>query len=144
MAQQNHVRDAALYWATYARVRDTLRYVSIWKPTKTTRLFRAVRPSGGANQVTTGRAGADMYRTVYKSTLNDYRWTGPRPAAPPGLSADLSRLLTRPAVGGLNLAVDLNDATLGEFVWYATAGPKQTTFDDDVRRRTAGQTPVLT
>ena len=143
MAQQNNIKDAALYWATYARMRDTLRHVSIWKPAKTTRLFRAVRPKSGT-QVTTGRAGADKYRTVYESTTNDYRWTGPRPPTPPSLSPELRRLLARPAVGGLNLAVGLNDATLGEFVWYATAGSKQTTFDDDARRRAAGQTTTLT
>ncbi len=125
-------------------MRDATRNVGFWKPTEGTRVFRAVRPSSDAG-VTTGRAGADKYRTVWKSTANDYRWTGPRPPIPATLSADLNRIVvTRPPVGGINTALSLNDAALGEFTWYATENSElRTAFDEDVRRVASGKSPSL-
>jgi hypothetical protein len=145
MTPANHLKDTALYWAVYARMRDLVQYVPVWKTSKAMPVFRAVQPSGGT-RVMTGRAGAEAYRTIWKSAVSDHRWTGPRPPTPPGLSAELTRLLTgRPPASGLYLASDLNDAALGEFTWYATAtSGRQITFDKDAQRRAEGKPPTLT
>ena len=78
-----------------------------------------------------GRVGADKYRTVFNSSVNDTnRWTGPRP-----------RHVTssKTAAGGVYTALGFNDALLGEFSFYAFS----TTLDEDVTRMLAGKPTTL-
>lgn len=120
------IRHPALYHAVYARMRDLLGQVTAWNPQGRTRVYRV------GNAADAGRAGADKYRTVYLSSVNDdYRWTGPRPA---GTASP------KPAAGGLYTALGMNDALLGEFAHYALG----TTLDQDVQRTLDGVAPVMT
>ena len=120
------ITHPALYQAVYARMRDLLGQVTSCNPHGRARVYR----SGDAADA--GRAGADKYRTVYRSSVNDsYRWTGPRP---PGVTT------AKPAVGGVYTSLGLNDALLGEFSFYAF----HTTLDEDVRRKLDGQAPLMT
>jgi hypothetical protein len=84
-----HMKHPALYWAVYARMQDAIRYVPVQRTEEPLRVFRAVQPKPGET-VTGGREGAEKYRTVWKSSVSDYRWTGPRPEIPPSLVANLA------------------------------------------------------
>ncbi len=115
-----------LYDAVYARMRDLLTAVVTRRSGGKNRVFR----SGDA--IAAGRAGADKYRTVFRSSTNDdYRWTGPRPKPVAG---------SKPAAGGVYTSLGLNDALLGEFTFYAF----KTTLDQDVQRRLDGLPTMLT
>lgn len=120
------ITHPALYHAVYARTKAALAHVSSWSSRGRTRVFRV------GDAADAGRAGADKYRTVYRSSVNDsYRWTGPRPA---GVTS------TKPAVGGVYTTLGINDALLGEFTYYAF----HTTLDTDVKRVLDGRAPRLT
>lgn len=120
------IKHPALYEAVHARMQHVVKHVESWNPRGRTRVFRC------GDAADAGRAGADKYRTVFRSSINDnYRWTGPRP---PSMKA------ASPAVGGVYTSLGLNDALLGEVAFYAF----HTTLDQDVRRTLDGGPPVLT
>ncbi len=123
------IRHPDLYEAVYLRMRDLLSSVSSRSFSGAPRVHR----SGDA--MDTGRAGADKYRTVYRSSTNDeYRWTGPRPPV-----ATLHRS-GKPGAGGVYTSLGMNDALLGELTFYAF----RTTLDLDVQRQLDGQPTTLT
>ncbi|WP_337170227.1 hypothetical protein [Gemmatimonas aurantiaca] len=123
------IKHPDVYEAVYLRMRDLLSTISSRTVPGASRVYR----SGGA--VDKGRAGADKYRTVYRSSVNDeYRWTGPRPAS------SVSAAKGKPGAGGVYTSLGMNDALLGELTFYAF----QTTLDLDVQRQLDGQPTTLT
>lgn len=114
-----------LYDAVYAAMLGMQAEIPLARMAPGTRVYRigAAAPAG--------RIGADRYRTVFESSINDTnRWTGPRP-----------RHITsaKPAAGGVYTALGFNDALLGEFAFYAF----NTTLDEDVSRVLAGKPTML-
>jgi len=115
-----------LYDAVYATLQRQVASLPMRRPTRAPRVFRA------GQALDAGRTGADKYRTVHESSINDgYRWTGPRPH--PVASA-------KPAAGGVYTSIGFNDALLGELSYYAFG----TTLDEDVQRKLAGKPTTLT
>ena len=121
------IAHPGLYDAVYSALRGMQAEIPLKALPPALHVFR----SGDADDA--GPAGAEKYRTVYKSSTNDaYRWTGPRVQA---------RVVDKTPAAGVYTSLGFNDALLGEFAFAAF----DTSLDADVRRRVANipKNPVV-